>query len=112
MNGFNESRSVTEEYERKYRANTLICWLRCMLSCFSHVLLFMTLRTAARQAPLSMGFSRQEYWSWLPFPTPGDLPHLGTEPMSHVSPALQADSLPLGLGVYTAGATFNSLLGN
>ena len=41
--------------------------------------------------PLSMGFSRQEYWSGLPFPSPGDLPHPGIEP---VSPSLQADALP------------------
>ena len=45
-------------------------------------------------APLSVGFSRQEYWSGLPFPSPGDLPDLGTEPKS---PALQADSLPTEL---------------
>ena len=42
-----------------------------------------------------MEFSRQEYWSGLPFPTPGDLPNPGTEPVSLVSPALQADSLPV-----------------
>ena len=48
--------------------------------------------TVARQAPLSTGFSRQEYWSGLPFPSPGDLPDLGIEP---VSLALQADSLLL-----------------
>ena len=48
----------------------------------------------ARQAPLSMGFLRQEYWSGLPFPPPGDLPDPGIEPTSPVSPALQADSLP------------------
>ena len=47
--------------------------------------------TAARQAPLSMGFSRQEYWSGLPCPPPGDLPDPGIEPRS---PALQIDSLP------------------
>ena len=47
--------------------------------------------TVARQAPLSMGFSRQEYWSGLPFPSPGDLPKPGIE---SGSPALQADSLP------------------
>ena len=47
--------------------------------------------TGARQAPLSMGFSRQEHWSGLPFPSPGDLPDPGIEPKS---PALQADSLP------------------
>ena len=46
--------------------------------------------TVAHQAPLYMGFSRQEYWSGLPFPSPGDLPNPGTEPRS---PALQADSL-------------------
>ena len=44
--------------------------------------------TAAHQAPLSMGFSRQEYWSGLPFPTPEDLPYPGIEPTSLVSPAL------------------------
>ena len=51
--------------------------------------------TGARQAPPSMGFSRQEYWSGLPFPSPGDLPDPGIEPRS---PALQADSLPTGVG--------------
>ena len=50
---------------------------------------FMTPWTVARQAPLSMGFSRQEYWSGLPFPPPGDLPDPGIE---LPSPALQADS--------------------
>ena len=50
--------------------------------------------TVACQAPLSMGFSKQEYWSGLPFPSPGDLPNPGTEPRS---PALQVDSLPTEL---------------
>ena len=66
-----------------------------MLSNFSCVRLFATLWTVARQAPLFMGFSRQEYWSGLPFPFPGDLPDLGVKPEFPVSPALQADSLPL-----------------
>ena len=48
----------------------------------------MTPWTAARQAPLSMGFSRREYWSRLPFPSPGDLPNLGIKPASPVFPAL------------------------
>ena len=48
-------------------------------------------KTAAHQAPLSMGFSRQEYWSGFPFPTPGDRSQPGIEPGS---PILQADSLP------------------
>ena len=56
----------------------------------SHVQLFATPWTVAHQAPLSMGFSRQEYWSGLPFPSPGDLPDPGIEPRS---PALQADAL-------------------
>ena len=51
--------------------------------------------TIACQAPLSMGFSRQEYWSGLPFPSPGHLPDPGIKPMS---PALQADSLLTELG--------------
>ena len=56
-----------------------------------HVRLFATLCTVAYQAPLPVGFSRQEYWSGQPFPSPGDLPNPGTEPRS---PALQADALP------------------
>ena len=60
-----------------------------VLSRFSHVLLFVTLWTVARQAPLSMGFSRQEYWNGLPFPPPGDLPDPRIEPMT---PTLQASS--------------------
>ena len=56
----------------------------------SHVEFFVTPWIIARQAHLSMGFSRQEYWSGLPFPSPGDLPDPGVEPRS---PALQADSL-------------------
>ena len=51
--------------------------------------------TVARQAPLSIGFSCQEYWSGLPFPSPGDLPHSGIEPKSPPSPALKADFLLL-----------------
>ena len=50
--------------------------------------LFVTPWTAARQAPPSMGFSRQEYWSGLPFPPPGDLPNPGIEPESPAFPAL------------------------
>ena len=59
-----------------------------MLSRFSLVPLFATLWTVACQGPLSMGFSRQEYWSGLPCPPPGDLPHSGMEPASLKSPAL------------------------
>ena len=54
----------------------------------SHVQLLAAAWTVARQAPLSMGFSSQEYWSGLPFPTPGDLPNPGIKPTSLVSSAL------------------------
>ena len=57
----------------------------------SHVRLFVTPWTVARQAPQSMEFSRQEYWSGLPVPYPGDLPKPGIKPGS---PARQADTLP------------------
>ena len=61
-----------------------------MLSRFSPVLLFVTPWTVTLQAPLSMGFHRQEYWNGLPFPPLGDLPDPGIEPGS---PARQADSI-------------------
>ena len=54
----------------------------------SHVPLFVTPGTVACQAPLSMGFSRLEYWSGLPFPSPGNLPDPGIQPVSLTSPAL------------------------
>ena len=63
----------------------------CMLSHFSHVP-----STIARQAPLSLGFPRQEYWSGLPFPPRGDLLNSKIKPASPMTPALQADTLPVG----------------
>ena len=63
----------------------------CMLS---HVQLFWDPWIVACQAPLPLGFSRQEFWSGLSFPPPGGLPDLGIDP---ASPALQVDSLPLRL---------------
>ena len=65
----------------------------------SHVQFFATLWTVAHQAPLSREFPRQEYWSGLPFPSPGDLPDPGVEPVSLMSPALADESFttePLG----------------
>ena len=64
--------------------------LHCIVS-LSRIQLFVTPQTVAYQAPLSMGLSRQEYWSGLPFCYPGDLPDPGIKPRS---PALEADSLP------------------
>ena len=73
------------------------CWscswsrgLKVKVKSLSRVQLFVTPWTIAYQAPPSMGFSRQEYWSGLPFPSPGDLPNPGIEPGS---PAFQADTL-------------------
>ena len=67
----------------------------CVLSHFSHVQLFATPWTVACQPPLSMRFSRQEYWSGLPCSPPRDLPNPGIKPTSPVASALQADSLLL-----------------
>ena len=69
----------------------ILLYLMCKLSRFSCVQLFVTQWTVARQAPLSLEFSRQEYCSGWPFPSPGDFPDTGIEPGS---PSLQADSLP------------------
>ena len=74
-----------------------------MLSRFSHVQLFETLWTIACQGPLSMEFSRQEYWSGLPCPSPGDLPHLGIELTSLMSPALAG-------GFFTTSTTLEACL--
>ena len=74
----------------------------CMLSCFSRVWLFVTLWAAALQAPLSMGFSRQEYWSGLPCLPPGDLPNPGIKPESLKFPTLAG-------GFFTTGATWEVL---
>ena len=70
-----------------------------MLSGFSRVRLFVTLWAIAHQAPLSMGFSRKEYWSGLLCPPPGDLPNPGIKPVSLASPALTD-------GFFTTSATW------
>ena len=67
----------------------------CMLSCFSRVPFYVTPLTSAPQAPLSIGFFRQEHWSGLPWSPPGDLPDPGIELVSRTAFALQADSLSL-----------------
>ena len=74
---------------RKKRENkNVFISLLCVLTHLSPVQRFATLWTGASQAPLSMGFSRQEYWSGLPSLPPGDLPDQGVEPTSLLSPAL------------------------
>ena len=74
----------------------------CMLTRISHAQLFATLWTVACQAPLSMGFSRQEHWSELPCPPPGDLPNPGIEPVSLLSPTLAG-------GFFTTSAIWEAL---
>ena len=74
-----------------------------MLSYFNHVGLFATLWTLAHQAPLSMGFSRQEYWSGLQCLSPGDLPNPGIEPMFLMSPALAGR-------FFTTSATWDAIV--
>ena len=76
----------------------------CMLCLFSPVRLFAILWATARQAPLPMGFSRQEDWSGLPCPPPGALPNPGIEPTSLMSSALAG-------GFFTPRATWEALLG-
>ena len=96
--------------------------MKVKVKLLSRVRLFATPWTVDYQAPPSMGFSRQEYWSGLPFPSPGDLPDTGIEPWS---PAFQADALtsePPGkpimrnaglheaqAGIKSAGRNINSL---
>ena len=75
----------------------------CMLSCFSHVQLLATPWTVAHQAPLSMGFSWQEYWNGLLFPAPRDLPNPGIKPVCLMSPALAG-------GFFTASTTWEAVL--
>ena len=72
-------------------SNSLNVGREVKVKSLSRVRLFVTQWSVAYQAPQSMGFSRQEYWSGLPFPSPGDLPHPGIKPGS---PASQADALP------------------
>ena len=73
----------------------------CVQSCFSCVWPFVTLWTVARQAPLSMGFPRQEYWNGLPCPFSGDLPGPGIEYTSLMSPALAG-------GLFTTSSTWGA----
>ena len=80
--------SYLREFQKMKASNNV-------LSCLSHVWLFETPWTVACQAPLSMGFSRQEYWGVFPGPPPGDLPHPGIKPESLCLLHWQMGSLPL-----------------
>ena len=81
-----------KQEKEKFFQHLLVMHMCACAQSLSRVQLFATPWTVARQAPLSTGFSRQEYWSGLLFPPPGELPNPGIEP---ASPARQADPLPL-----------------
>ena len=100
----NENRRWEFEYKffeicSKPFSHQFSCYHQCkhagMLGHFRHAQLFTTLWTVAGQAPMSVGFSRQEYCSRLPFSSPGGLANPGIEPASPMSPAQRLDSLPL-----------------
>ena len=103
--------------QKLYKGRNGICffhsiidqWLilnACICACtFNHVWLFVTPWTVARQAPLSVGFSRQEYWSGMPFPPPGDIPDPGIEPEYPAFPSLE------GM-FFTSWATREALIHN
>ena len=82
----------TEDPPVKYRGQTFLVFPSLKVKVAQLCPTLVTSRTVARQAPLSVGFSRQEYWSGLPRTPPGDLPHPGIKPQS---PALQVDPLLL-----------------
>ena len=86
------SELMNEPYRKFFLLVFAYHWIIVVVWSLSHVQLFATLWTVAHQALLSMDFSRQEYWSGLPFPSSGDLPEPGIKP---TSPAWQVDSLPL-----------------
>ena len=90
------SRSLTQRNDNSENLTRV-----CVLSRFSHVQLLATLWAAACQAPLCMGFSRQEYWIGLPCTPPGDLPDWWIEPESLTSPALAG-------GFFTTSATWEA----
>ena len=90
LHQISKSSSHTWVPKDKKSGSTILLTKERKVKLLSHVRLFVTQWTVAHQAPLSMGFSRQEYWSGLPFPSTGDLPNPGIEPRS---PVLQVDIL-------------------
>ena len=95
-----ENRRHVMRATRRITLGTIKTYACYVLSPFSHVRLFATLRTVAHQSPLSTEFSRREYWSELSCPLPGDLPNPGIKAMSLTSPAL-------GSGFFTISATWD-----
>ena len=92
---------MTYTYLIRQKERTYSLCMECVLSHFNHVQLFATLWTIGLQAPLSIGFSRKEYWSGLPCPPPGDLTDPGIEHVSLMSPSLAG-------GFFTTKATWEA----
>ena len=86
---------------KREKKKNIYIYIPCMLRHFSPVQLCATLWTVACQVPLFVGFSRQEYWSGSPFPSPGELPNPGIKPMSLMCPALAG-------GFFTTKATWEA----
>ena len=93
--------------DQKRRVEDFLHVYACMRVCLI-VSCLATRWTIAHQAPMSVGFSRQDYWGGLPFPSPGDLPHPGIEPASPVPPALAGGFFTTG----TPGKTFHTFTGH
>ena len=94
LNGvFDEQQFWIQMKSNFFLIHPCVCMYVCVLS---RVWLFATPWTIACQVPLFMEFSRQAYWSGLPFPSPGNVPDPGIKPVSPAYPVLAADSLPLG----------------
>ena len=91
MSGSRDCHTEWSKSEREKQISYLNTYMKVKVKSLSRVRLFATPWTVTYQAPPSMGFSRQECWSALPLPSPGDLPDPGIEPRS---PALQANALP------------------
>ena len=89
-------------WEKNLKRSAYMYMHACVQNCLSRVWLFVTLWTVTCQPLLSIGFSRQEYWSGLPCPPPGDLLDPGVEAASPVFPALAG-------GFFTAGATWEAM---
>ena len=85
----------------------MVLLLLLLLSRFSRVRLFATLCTVSHQASLSMGFSRQEYWIGLPFPSPGDLPDPGMEPQSPALAGGFCSTEPPGEPIFYGSICYN-----
>ena len=91
MSGSRDCHTEWSKSEREKQISYLNTYMKVKVKSLSRVRLFATPWTVTYQAPPSMEFSRQEYWSGLPFPSPGDLPDSGIKSRS---PDLQADALP------------------